>query len=277
MKPEQLTIGKMAGLNRISEQTLRLYDKMGLMPPAGVNTENGYRYYTIGQSAELDLIQYYQRIGFSLKDIHAKLLSPDAGQINHQLRQRSEELSREIHHLEKCRRSIETTLKNYQYYQSLPKGNSPFLEYLPENRIITFHTGENLLEIDYERYEYHLCQFKNYLMDINLDVPLLGSVGTIIRKKYLESNQLFSSEMFLILDEHTEQTHNMETIPSGTYLSLCCNDFSREEQYARKLLYEAARTELQIKGDYYCEVLSEYPQLSIQKRQFYYKIRIKLV
>ena len=32
-----LTIGKMAKLNGISEQTLRLYDKMGLVVPCEIN------------------------------------------------------------------------------------------------------------------------------------------------------------------------------------------------------------------------------------------------
>ncbi|MEG0167424.1 MAG: MerR family DNA-binding transcriptional regulator, partial [Ruthenibacterium sp.] len=31
---EHLTIGQMAALNHISEQTLRLYDKLGLLSPA---------------------------------------------------------------------------------------------------------------------------------------------------------------------------------------------------------------------------------------------------
>ena len=38
-----LTIGKMAKLNGISEQTLRLYDKMGLVVPCEINKSTGYR------------------------------------------------------------------------------------------------------------------------------------------------------------------------------------------------------------------------------------------
>ena len=277
MKSEQLTIGKMAGLNRISEQTLRLYDKMGLLPPDGINSENGYRYYTIGQSAELDLIQYYQHLGFSLKEIHSRLLSSDAGQINYQLLQRAEELTQEIRHLEGCLSSLQNTLNDYQYYQSLPKGGDPFLEYLPAKSILTFNTGENLLETDYEQYEWYLRKFKTYLTDLNLDLPFFGNIGTIIRNKYLGTNHLYSSEMFLRLNRHPEGPGHTENIPAGTYLSLCCNDYTCEAQYARRLLYEAAKMEKQISGDYYCEVLSEYPQLSHHKRQFYYKIRIKLV
>ena len=52
-----LTIGQMAKLNRISEQTLRLYEKKGLLPPAAKDESTGYRFYDIRQSAVLDMIR----------------------------------------------------------------------------------------------------------------------------------------------------------------------------------------------------------------------------
>ena len=60
---KRYTIGKMAKLNNVTEQTLRLYDKMGLFKPAYVDEHNGYRLYDIGQSARLDIIQYLKNLG----------------------------------------------------------------------------------------------------------------------------------------------------------------------------------------------------------------------
>ena len=59
----------MAKLNNVTEQTLRLYDKMGLFKPAYVDEHNGYRLYDIGQSARLDIIQYLKNLGMTLKEI----------------------------------------------------------------------------------------------------------------------------------------------------------------------------------------------------------------
>lgn len=67
MKP--LTVGQMARMNHVSEQTLRLYDKMGLLSPISRGDENGYRYYSIRQSAILGTIQYLKSLGMSLKEI----------------------------------------------------------------------------------------------------------------------------------------------------------------------------------------------------------------
>lgn len=57
MDAMRLSIGQMARLNHVTEQTLRLYDKQGLLPPIAVDSASGYRYYHIAQSAQLDLIQ----------------------------------------------------------------------------------------------------------------------------------------------------------------------------------------------------------------------------
>ena len=59
---KELSIGQMARLNGLSEQTLRLYDKAGLFSPMYRDAENGYRYYDIRQSAQLDMIQHMKAL-----------------------------------------------------------------------------------------------------------------------------------------------------------------------------------------------------------------------
>ena len=66
-----LSIGQMARINHISIQTLRLYDKMGLLKPVAVDAGSGYRYYSILQCAKLDLIGSLKQCGLSLKEIGA--------------------------------------------------------------------------------------------------------------------------------------------------------------------------------------------------------------
>ena len=43
MDLQRLTIGQMAKLNRISQQTLRLYDREGLLRPMIIDPHTGYR------------------------------------------------------------------------------------------------------------------------------------------------------------------------------------------------------------------------------------------
>ena len=85
MDLQRLTIGQMAQLNHISEQTLRLYDKEGLLKAQEVDLKSGYRYYHILQSARLDLIQNLKMYGLTLKQIKDILSSNHLESIKDQL------------------------------------------------------------------------------------------------------------------------------------------------------------------------------------------------
>ena len=101
-----LTVGEMAKLNHISEQTLRLYDKRGLLSPS-FRGQNGYRYYDIKQSAVLDIIQYMKSLGISLKEIKHQLENRDLGRIEAALREKQRQTEEEIRLLKCQRRALE--------------------------------------------------------------------------------------------------------------------------------------------------------------------------
>lgn len=68
-----LSIGTMAALRGTSVQTLRLYDKKGLLPAARIDPDSGYRYYTNGQIFFFQTIRLLQRTGMSLAEIRETL------------------------------------------------------------------------------------------------------------------------------------------------------------------------------------------------------------
>lgn len=66
---ERYRIGEIAKIKRIDAQTLRYYDRMGILSPAIIDEENGYRYYTQDQFVEVDRIKFYKTLGLSLEEI----------------------------------------------------------------------------------------------------------------------------------------------------------------------------------------------------------------
>ena len=63
-----LTIGKLARLAAVSVDTLRFYEKQGLLRPAG-KSEAGYRLYQQDALRRLHFIRHAQRCGLSLAEI----------------------------------------------------------------------------------------------------------------------------------------------------------------------------------------------------------------
>lgn len=62
-------IGMFAQMNHVTVKTLRFYEEQGLLEPAFVSDENGYRYYTMNQMAVLHQISALKQAGFTLEDI----------------------------------------------------------------------------------------------------------------------------------------------------------------------------------------------------------------
>ncbi|MEU8055085.1 MerR family transcriptional regulator [Microbispora bryophytorum] len=79
---ELLTIGTFAQAARLSPKALRLYDEVGLLRPAAVDGESGYRYYDPAQLERARLIARLRRLGMPLARIRrvCDLPVPDAAE-----------------------------------------------------------------------------------------------------------------------------------------------------------------------------------------------------
>jgi len=64
-----LSIGQFSRACQVTIKTLRYYDKLGLVKPAYIDEQTGYRYYETDQVSQLLLIQRLKRYGFSLTEI----------------------------------------------------------------------------------------------------------------------------------------------------------------------------------------------------------------
>lgn len=62
-------IGMFAAMNHISVKTLRFYEEQGLLMPAYIHPENGYRYYILSQMAVIHQITALKMAGFTLEEI----------------------------------------------------------------------------------------------------------------------------------------------------------------------------------------------------------------
>lgn len=75
-----MRIGEFARRTRLSYKALRLYGSMGLLTPAFVDAESGYRYYSEEQIARAKLIGLLRRLAMPLDDIErvVSLKGPEA-------------------------------------------------------------------------------------------------------------------------------------------------------------------------------------------------------
>ena len=74
-----IPIGRFAAAARLSAKALRLYDENGLLPPARVDPDSGYRYYRQEQLALATTIRLLRSCGMPLAEIRAFLAAPSEG------------------------------------------------------------------------------------------------------------------------------------------------------------------------------------------------------
>ncbi len=273
MDLQKLSIGQMAELNHVSEQTLRLYDKEGLLVPRCVDPVTGYRYYHIIQSAKLDLIQNMKVYGMTLRQIRSFLDSNDPAALRALLSEQAASIEERIRQLRRSQSAITRTLDNYRRYEAMPRNGEIFLEYIPERRIFRYSCDVNYFDQDESGYEYMLRQMKTNLVANNMPLSYFTNIGTIIRREHLVPDALFSNEVFLFVDED-DSSQAMETLPAASYLCLCSDEFSMEAANVRRLLDYVQTRGCEIAGDYICEVVVDFPMLDFNRRRMFYKAQI---
>ena len=273
MDLQKLSIGQMAELNHVSEQTLRLYGKEGLLVPRCVDPVTGYRYYHIIQSAKLDLIQNMKIYGMTLRQIRSFLDSNDPAVLRALLSEQAASIEERIRQLRRSQSAITRTLDNYRRYEAMPRNGEIFLEYIPERRIFRYNCDVNYFDQDESGYEYMLRQMKTNLVANNMPLSYFTNIGTIIRREHLVPDALFSNEVFLFVDED-DSSQAMETLPAASYLCLCSDEFSMEAANVRRLLDYVQTRGCEIAGDYICEVVVDFPMLDFDRRRMFYKAQI---
>ena len=74
---QQLSIGAFSRLTHLSVKTLRYYHEVGLLEPAMVDPDSGYRYYRPGQAHSAHLVRRFRDLGLPVADVKAVLAAPD--------------------------------------------------------------------------------------------------------------------------------------------------------------------------------------------------------
>jgi DNA-binding transcriptional MerR regulator len=73
-----LTVGDLSRATHLSVKTLRHCHQVGLLEPAAVNPDTGYRYYSAGQIPTAQVIRRLRDLEMPVADVKAVLAAPDA-------------------------------------------------------------------------------------------------------------------------------------------------------------------------------------------------------
>ncbi len=119
-----LTIGLFAQVGQVTVQTLRHYDRLGLLKPSQVDRFTNYRYYTLDQLPRLYRILALKELGLSLEQI-GKILDDDISteQLRGMLKLRRAELAETIADASNQLERVEAHIRHIEEEGKMPEGN----------------------------------------------------------------------------------------------------------------------------------------------------------
>lgn len=130
------SIGEIADLLGVSTQTLRYYDKIGLLSPGHVDEKNGYRYYCYNQFHIIDRIKYLQGFGLSLEEIEKIIQNGSVNRLLVYLNQKRMETEQKLEELQSRLKGIDWYIDYFSYMGTQKAEDNLYKIQQPERYII---------------------------------------------------------------------------------------------------------------------------------------------
>lgn len=209
---QYFTTSEFAKTCGVTKHTLFHYDDVGILKPETVD-ENGYRYYSIEQFFDFDMISILKEAGTSLKEIKGYIEHHDIAHFLAMLTEKKNRLREEQVKIERMQKFLQNTvdMTNYAIYAVC---GQPRVEECEEEYLIAVKLSgagsekERLLKIsDHNEY----CR----------EHSLIGALpaGIIVSKAAVESglSGLFEAEYFFNRIDHRSDSERLHVKPKGRY------------------------------------------------------------
>ncbi|MEF2094323.1 helix-turn-helix domain-containing protein [Bacillus sp. CFBP9009] len=279
----KLSIGEMAKLRSVTVDTLRHYDKIGLLKPYHIDPETGYRYYSISQYEVLGTIKELRGIGFSLGEIKQFLTNRNVKKSVQSLKESMANIQEEINKLQDIHNILMTRLYNIEHFTNSYRNSDIVIkqfderEYIQLARPVSWGDTENLY--------LGFLELENRIGGI---IPALASnkFGDFIKKEYFDKIRqssdfngnlsAYQSQLFILVQDG-ESEQPTQKIEKGLFLCSYYGGLTREKMLTqlKKLLHYCDTHGYVITGDAF-RIMQVDVSLTDQYDEAYYEIQIPI-
>ena len=216
-KKKRYTIGEVAALLNISPQTLRFYDKSGVVVPDCTDQKTGYRYYSYDQISYISRVKYLQQFGSSLEDIREALSANDTRQFRSFLQRRRQALQAGAERITGLLEDLDWYIGYYSYLEEHDYNGLPYRQPEPERYLLAepLYPGEDIYGTAGKRLTQtqrspafsraHFLRGHGYLLDFSA----------------LMAGRIVPTHYFVYLRQQMVQDHPaLVTVPAGPYLCI---------------------------------------------------------
>lgn len=244
----RFSIGQVAKIHNMTIETLRHYDRVGLLRPSYTNKETGYRYYSAKDFIILDLIKQCKSMGLSLeeiKNIIENYTSPES--VLDVIGRQKVIIDKKIEELNRVKNNI--TFLEERIKSSLDEGlNEIFIKEYDEREFIKYDNTNRFTEEFEVNLSKALAEVERKYIYFNKQLAFVISYDDF--KKY---NKISYKNMIISFTEGMSfEEYDKLILPKGKYLTLNFDDdYNHTRKYYDIMMKYIERNNVNILGDFY--------------------------
>lgn len=213
------SIGEAAKAVHTTSETLRHYDRIGLVKPSKKDEWTNYRYYTEQDIVRLNTVRALQLMGLPLQEIKKVLEYDDLEKIVEFLAKAEKKADEKIAALQYSKSKIQAAKADYERkLQGQQKFSGAFLKDIPERVILLSDTLESPT---LENLWNYLSHFYDKVTPALKDQFYFEDLAGIYTQNGI-------SRLFAVCIRYTE-IDGLKVLPKGKYLCANCTEENREQ------------------------------------------------
>lgn len=242
---EAFLIGELATLFNISADTLRYYDKIGLIEP-DVKGDNGYRYYSLRSFFKLSRILFLRDLDIPLEEIKGYMSNKNTEKLVQMLESKRHDLDHKIQSCLNLKAKIDQKLALLN--TSRNANDSIYLKVLPPRRVLTLSSSDqrNATSVKQTLKAYgHLLKHSSWMTE--------GQIYTSVSEAHLDLGifEHFDYLFELPLDgvESSQTNAELPVLPQAEYACLLfVGPYHHIDQHYQRLLQWIATSGYRVCG-----------------------------
>lgn len=236
-------IGEISKLFHIGVDSIRYYEKVGLLHPAR-NEDNNYRLYTLDDIRTMNTIRELLDIGFSTEEILQFEKDRNLKHVTAMLDKESSVIDEKIRHLMKIKGNINSRLRSINESLNLDTSGQIQLLNMSERKCVLI-TSEGMHDNEIN------IRLAKYTSDSSQKLTTIGACDCYIldTSRIDEETGDYANKAVFFYSEYLKYDSNY-TLPEGKYLSLAYRgDFRQTTTYYPKMLEYCMKNGLTPAGD----------------------------
>ena len=211
------SVGEAAKAVGMTAETLRHYDRIGLVSPCKTDEWTGYRYYSEQELARLKIVRALKSLDLPLEEIGRMLASADLGETVRVLREAERSADEKIAELNEMKERIARARRFYEGKSSEVRREGFYTQHLAQRTILLSDRPITPTVADLLNYQRHFFAQVGEARDAFAFEDVAGIYRTDKEQR-----------MFAVCTRYAPR-QDLRILPEGTYLCADCTQQERED------------------------------------------------